>query len=59
LVAVRQDQLVPLADMQALAGRLGGRTRLVEVDSIFGHDAFLKEGVALQPIIEQALTEAA
>jgi len=42
-----------------LRSRLGGRTRLIELDSIFGHDAFLNEGVALQPIIEQALTEAA
>ncbi len=58
LVAVRKDLLVPLGDMQALARRLGGPTRLVEIDSIFGHDAFLKEGTALQPIMEQALTEA-
>jgi homoserine O-acetyltransferase len=58
LFAVRQDQLVPLADMRALAGRLGGPHRLVEIDSIFGHDAFLKEGAALKPILEQALTEA-
>jgi homoserine O-acetyltransferase len=58
LVAVRQDQLVPLEDMRGFAGRLGGRSRLVEIDSLYGHDAFLKEGVALQPIIEQALTEA-
>jgi homoserine O-acetyltransferase len=59
LIAVREDQLVPLADMQALAARLGGPRRLVEVSSIFGHDAFLKEGAALQPIVERALTESA
>ncbi len=57
LIAVREDQLVPLADMHALAGRLGGRHRLVEVSSVFGHDAFLKECAALQPIVEQALAE--
>ena len=57
LFAVRQDQLVPLADMHAFAGRLGGRYRLFEIDSIFGHDAFLKEGAALKPIFEQALAE--
>ncbi len=58
LIAVREDQLVPLSDMQAMAGRLGGQTRLVELSSIFGHDAFLKEGAALKPIIEQALEHA-
>src|SRR6202012_701265 len=43
LVAVREDQLVPFNDMQALAERLAGPKRLVEIRSIFGHDAFLKE----------------
>jgi homoserine O-acetyltransferase len=59
LIAVREDQLVPLADMQALAARLGGPRRLVEVSSIFGHDAFLKESATLQPIVEKALSESA
>jgi len=58
LFAVRQDLLVPLADIHAFAGRLGGRYKLFEIDSMFGHDAFLKEGAALKPIIDQALTEA-
>jgi homoserine O-acetyltransferase len=58
LVAVRQDQLVPLEDVRTLSERLGGRAKLVELDSIFGHDAFLKENVLMQPIFEQALTEA-
>jgi homoserine O-acetyltransferase len=57
LVAVREDQLVPFADMAGLAARLGGPSRLIEVSSIFGHDAFLKEGAALKPIIQQALAE--
>jgi len=57
LVAVRSDQLVPVADMRSLREGLGGPARLVEIDSIYGHDAFLKEGAALQPIFEQALTE--
>lgn len=51
LVAVREDQLVPLADMQALAGRLP-RGRLHEISSPFGHDAFLKEAQQLRPIFE-------
>jgi homoserine O-acetyltransferase len=57
LIAVRQDQLVPFADMQALAGRLAGPTRLVEINSIFGHDAFLKESAVLNPIIQNVLAE--
>ena len=47
LIAVREDQLVPFADMQALARRLNGPRQLIEINSIFGHDAFLKEAAAL------------
>ncbi len=57
LIAVREDQLVPLADMQALAARVSGPCRLVEVSSLYGHDAFLTEGDVLNPIVEQALLE--
>lgn len=57
VVAVREDQLVPFADMQSLAARLSGPNELVAVNSIFGHDFFLKEGVVLKPILEKALTE--
>lgn len=55
LVAVREDQLVPLADMQALQARLAGPAQLVEISSLYGHDAFLKESSALRPIFERAL----
>ena len=57
LIAVREDQLVPFHDVQALAARLNGPRQLIEINSIFGHDAFLKESAALTPIIRQALTE--
>ncbi len=57
LIAVREDQLVPFTDMQALSARLNGPRQLIEINSIFGHDAFLKEGAALIPIIKQALAE--
>jgi homoserine O-acetyltransferase len=49
LVAVREDQLVPLADMRALASRLP-RARLHELSSPHGHDAFLKESTGLRSI---------
>ena len=57
LIAVREDQLVPFNDMQALSARLNGPRQLIEINSIFGHDAFLKEGAALIPIIKSALAE--
>ena len=57
LIAVREDQLVPFNDMQALSARLNGPRQLIEINSIFGHDAFLKESAALTPIIKQALAE--
>jgi homoserine O-acetyltransferase/O-succinyltransferase len=57
LIAVREDQLVPFNDMQALAARLSGPRQLIEINSIFGHDAFLKEAAALAPIIKLALAE--
>ncbi len=57
LIAVREDQLVPIGDMQSLAARLAGPNRLIEVNSIFGHDAFLKESAVLNPILNTALAE--
>ena len=57
LIAVREDQLVPFQDMQGLAARLNGPRQLIEINSIFGHDAFLKEGAALTPIVKRAVSE--
>jgi homoserine O-acetyltransferase len=55
LVAVKEDQIVPLADMQALQRKLDRRCRLIELSSLFGHDAFLKEVDALRDIFREAL----
>lgn len=57
LIAVHEDQLVPFADMESLAKRLKGPSQLVAMNSVFGHDAFLKEGAALTSIINSALAE--
>jgi homoserine O-acetyltransferase len=57
LIAVREDQLVPVADMQSLAARLAGPSRLIELNSIFGHDAFLKEAAVINPLLKNALAE--
>jgi homoserine O-acetyltransferase len=53
-IAVREDQLVPLADMRALAARLP-RGRLHEISSLYGHDAFLKEGDQLHGLFNRVL----
>ena len=58
LIGIREDQLVPIADMRALAAKMGRGCRLVEVSSSSGHDAFLTEGAMFKPIIEQILREA-
>jgi homoserine O-acetyltransferase len=55
-VAVRQDQLVPIADVRDMVQRLPD-ARLTEVSSPYGHDAFLKERSLLQPIFERLLEE--
>jgi homoserine O-acetyltransferase len=54
VVAIREDQLVPLADMRAMVARLPV-ARLHEISSIFGHDAFLKETEQLRRIFAVAL----
>jgi len=59
LVAIREDQLVPLADMRALHARLAGPARLVEISSLYGHDAFLKEEAALRPVFGELLEQGA
>jgi len=48
-VAVMEDELVPYRHMQDYVQQLPNG-RLVTLDSLYGHDAFLKEGEALRPI---------
>lgn len=55
LVAVVEDQLVTLDDMRELAAGLVVPHRLFEIQSHFGHDAFLKERAALAPAFALAL----
>ena len=57
LVAVDTDALVPPWQLRALAERLGGPVRLIEISSIYGHDAFLKEVGAVSDIINRTLGE--
>lgn len=56
-IAVREDRLVPLADIRALVARLPAG-RLHEISSLFGHDAFLKESEQLRDIFATVLGSA-
>jgi homoserine O-acetyltransferase len=56
LVSVDTDTLVPPWQMRELASRLGGQSRLVELKSRFGHDAFLKESRAISGVIAASLS---
>jgi homoserine O-acetyltransferase/O-succinyltransferase len=58
IVAIREDQLVPLSDLRGLAARLPV-VKLHEISSIYGHDAFLKESDQLRGIFAAALGGAA
>lgn len=55
LVGVDSDTLVPPWQLRALAGSLAGPARLVELRSVFGHDAFLKEVGAISRVVRDAL----
>lgn len=57
-VAVSEDRLVPLADIRAMVARLPDG-RLHEISSVFGHDAFLKEGDQLRGVFAGVLGSAA
>jgi homoserine O-acetyltransferase len=53
LVSVRQDQLVPPSLAAELAARYGGRCTLHTLDSLYGHDAFLKEGAFFTQLLRK------
>ena len=55
LVAVEQDQLVPVQDLVALAEALPALRKLKLLRSAFGHDAFLKETDTIARTLAEAL----
>ena len=55
VVAIEQDQVVPIADLHTLTAGLGGPARLHRVSSCYGHDAFLKETDVIDRILRSAL----
>lgn len=55
-IGAASDRLVPTGDMRRLAGAVAGSS-LIEIDSLYGHDAFLKEAGVIGPRIRQFLEE--
>jgi homoserine O-acetyltransferase len=55
LIASTSDRLTPLSDMHDLARRLPDLVRFAEIDSLYGHDAFLKDVDRLAPILKAFL----
>ena len=48
------DRLKTMASRE-LARRLGGLSQLIELDSSFGHDAFLGDSARIAPLINELL----
>ena len=55
VIAVSGDRLVPVTQSRELARRLGGASQLIELDSPFGHDAFLGDSSRIAPFIDEIL----
>jgi homoserine O-acetyltransferase/O-succinyltransferase len=55
VIAITSDRLVPVAQTRELAQRLGGPSQLIELDSSFGHDAFLGDFSRVAPFINALL----
>jgi homoserine acetyltransferase len=47
--------LVPVADMRALRDRCGSSCQLLEISSMYGHDAFFKEADVLRDVFHRTL----
>jgi homoserine O-acetyltransferase len=57
LVACTSDRLTPLSDMAELGQGLRRLERFVTLDSLYGHDAFLKETEQLAPVLNSFLKD--
>jgi homoserine O-acetyltransferase/O-succinyltransferase len=55
LVAFAEDRLVPLDDIRTLAAGIAAPAQLHVLHSTYGHDAFLKEPVAIAACLRNAL----
>ncbi len=55
VIAVSGDRLVPVAQCRELARRLGGSSQILELDSSYGHDAFLGDSARIAPFVNELL----
>lgn len=58
LIATSSDQLAPVSEVQAFHEDLAGPSEMITINSIFGHDSFLKEYDQLSPILSNFIEEA-
>lgn len=56
IVAISSDRLVPSSDLRALADAVAAPVRYHEIDSRYGHDAFLKETGRVSALVADALS---
>lgn len=56
LIATRSDQLAPPSEIKVLNDALAGHSEMVVIDSIYGHDSFLKEYDVLGPLLSDFIT---
>ena len=56
IIAAETDRLAPLADLERLAGAIKS-ARFFKIQSLYGHDAFLKEPAVIGPQIKNFLEE--
>jgi homoserine O-acetyltransferase len=56
LVAAQGDLIVPREQMEQLAARLAGPSRLLDLPTTHGHDAFLTEPTRVGRLLSDALT---
>lgn len=59
LVAATSDELVPVEQIRDLAARIAAPVRLIEIETRYGHDAFLKEEETIGAIVRSDLSEVA
>lgn len=57
LLGFTSDQLVPIADLDALAEDLPNLRAYVRAPSLYGHDGFLKEEAVVADLVTSALAE--
>ncbi len=55
VIGFRQDQLVPIDEVRQLKNQLPQLQAYFEFDSLYGHDAFLKEASLMAEVLQNAL----